>query len=123
MILLDLFINHRRLKLFEIFLIVSLTCSVALTFVGDKLWSEEEYLSQVHHRDNHIFHYKNGRLFRLDSENSEVSNENENSKEKEEEFGNAVINLNEKVHDNKIKEKSDHDNKKSKNLNVDTEQI
>ncbi len=80
MIFLDLLINNRRLKLFEIILIVFLSCAVAMTFMGDKIWNEEEYLTKIpHHRDRHLFHYKNGRLFRLDSKNSEVSNENEGS--------------------------------------------
>jgi hypothetical protein len=115
MILLDFLINNRRLKLFEIILIVFLSCAVAMTFIGDKIWNEEEYLTKIpHHRDRHFFHYKNGRLFRLDSENSEVSNENEGSNGNKNELPADIIDQTEKVDDIIINDKLDQENKEEK---------
>lgn len=117
MILLDLLINNRRLELFDIILIVFLSCAVAMTFIGDKIWSEEESLTKVpHHRDHHLFHYKNGRLYRLDSENSEFSNSNENegSNGNNNELRADLVDQNEKVEDIIIIGNSDKENKEGK---------
>lgn len=54
-----------------------MACSIALTFIGDKIWNEDEYLRELHHRDHHLFHRKNRIIYRKESNLSNVSNEND----------------------------------------------
>lgn len=47
MIVFDLFINHRRVNFFELILILVLSVSIAISFVGDKLFKTESHDSNV----------------------------------------------------------------------------
>ena len=83
MILFDLFVNKRRIDLFEIILIIFLACSIAMTYIGDKIWNEDEYLREIHHKDPHFLHKKHGIIYRRESNISGISNEDEYPDENE----------------------------------------
>jgi len=107
MILFDLLINKRRINLFEIILIIFLTCSIVLTFIGDKIWNEDDYLREIHHRDSHIFHRKNLQTYRKESNVSQVSNQDENFNDHDHRPKNEIPNEEDKRLNAKI---SDHKN-------------
>ena len=55
-----------------------------MSFVGDKIWNEDQYFSEIHHKDHHNNHAKDEVVSRQDSNLSQTSldNKNENLQDK-----------------------------------------
>jgi hypothetical protein len=58
MIVFDLFINRRRINFPELLLIIIMTISVVFSFIGDKIWNEDEYLGERKNQHHPLHHRK-----------------------------------------------------------------